>query len=301
MGHIFISYSHKDKKYVYKLQEALQQEGFKVWIDERIGYGTEWPRIIQQHLDECDAFIVVVTENAYESKWVQNEVARADRKGKPFFPLLLEGDPWLTVEATQYVDVRNGSLPNKEFMNRLATVTPRNVNENPVEPGPKPALRTGINWPEVLNTRTQKIITKIGIAVAIFVVLVVSVFSLGSVLGFIKTDNSSVSESSLVSGITMSTGLNSTQDIYTFTKEQEIYASFNLGVQTSAEYQSKWYYTISFFGKDVNFLIVTLNYTGDPFISGVIFQLNNPGIAGNYRVDIYRDQMLMGRRYFSIE
>lgn len=126
MGHIFISYSHRDKDYVHKLQKALQKEGFDVWIDDRIDYGTEWPKVIQQHLDECDAFVVVVSENAYESKWVQNELARAGRKKKPFFPLLLQGDPWLSVEATQYVDVTGGSLPDEKFYQRLALVVSGN-------------------------------------------------------------------------------------------------------------------------------------------------------------------------------
>jgi hypothetical protein len=125
MGHIFISYSHKDKDYVHKLQEALRNEGFDVWIDDRIDYGTEWPKVIQEHLDECDAFIVVVSENAYNSKWVQNELTRAERKKKPIFPLLLHGDTWLSVETTQYVNVKDQSLPTEKFFQRVAEVTSR--------------------------------------------------------------------------------------------------------------------------------------------------------------------------------
>lgn len=46
MGHIFISYSHKDLSYIHKLAEALVNEGFEVWIDDRIDYGDEWPMVI---------------------------------------------------------------------------------------------------------------------------------------------------------------------------------------------------------------------------------------------------------------
>ena len=60
MSHIFISYSHKDKAYVHRLQEALQDEGFDAWIDDRIDYGDHWLKVIQKHLDECDAFIIVM-------------------------------------------------------------------------------------------------------------------------------------------------------------------------------------------------------------------------------------------------
>jgi len=129
MGHIFISYSHKDKDYVHKLQEALKSEGFDVWIDDRIDYGDEWPIVIQERLDACDAFILVATENSFKSKWVQKEVTRAQRINKPFFPLLLSGDTWLSIESTQYVDVKNQELPPKKFYERLAHVAPRrNVN-----------------------------------------------------------------------------------------------------------------------------------------------------------------------------
>ena len=40
MSHIFISYSHKDSEYVEKLEQKLIEEGFNVWIDHRIDYGS---------------------------------------------------------------------------------------------------------------------------------------------------------------------------------------------------------------------------------------------------------------------
>jgi hypothetical protein len=133
MSHIFISYSHKDKDYVHKLQDALQNEGFDVWIDDRINYRSAWPKVIQKHLDECGAFIVVMTENAYDSEWVQNEVTRARRKKKPFYALLLRGDTWLSFEAIQYEDVSGERLPKKKFYEDLASVIPRAAAERALQ------------------------------------------------------------------------------------------------------------------------------------------------------------------------
>ena len=124
MSHIFISYSHKDSEYAHKLADSLQERGLAAWIDDRIDYGTRWPRVIQEHVDTCSAFIVIMTPNSYESEWVQNELTRAKRKHKSIFPLLLEGsEPWLSVEATQYCDVRTGELPPVDFYVRLASMT----------------------------------------------------------------------------------------------------------------------------------------------------------------------------------
>jgi formylglycine-generating enzyme required for sulfatase activity len=123
MAHIFISYSHKDSGYAHRLAKELEQKGFSVWIDDRIDYGTQWPRVIQEHLDDCSAFVVIMTPRSYQSDWVQNELSRAKRKGKKVFPLLLEGEePWLSVEVTQYVDVRDSGLPPERFYRELAKV-----------------------------------------------------------------------------------------------------------------------------------------------------------------------------------
>ncbi|MBN2116635.1 MAG: toll/interleukin-1 receptor domain-containing protein [Anaerolineales bacterium] len=122
MGHIFISYSHKDKDYVHRLADFLQAEGFEVWIDDRIDYGTRWPLVIEDAIDSCECFILVASKNAHESEWVQHELARAQRLQKRIFPLLLEGSPWLSFESIQYFDVRGENLPNKKFLNALNRV-----------------------------------------------------------------------------------------------------------------------------------------------------------------------------------
>lgn len=120
MGFVFISYSHKDKEYAHKLRDDLKDRGFDPWIDDRIDYGTRWPTVIQGKVDACDAFIIIVSGNSYESTWVQNELARATRKGKKIYPILLNGDPWISIEVTQYVDVTSGELPPDKFYEQLA-------------------------------------------------------------------------------------------------------------------------------------------------------------------------------------
>ncbi len=138
MGHIFVSYSHKNTAYAYHLAEALQKKGFEVWIDERLDYGSQWPLEIQKQLDTCAAFIVIMSPPAFSSEWVQNELSRAKRKQKQIFPLLLEGDePWLTVESTQFIDVRGGELPPEKFYECLKeAMSGQQSPALPVQPAP---------------------------------------------------------------------------------------------------------------------------------------------------------------------
>jgi formylglycine-generating enzyme required for sulfatase activity len=97
--------------------------GFEVWIDERLDYGAQWPQELQKQLDGCSAFILIMSRHSYESEWVQSELQRAKRKLKPIFPLLLDGDePWLSVESTQYYDVRESADPDPKFYSDLKDV-----------------------------------------------------------------------------------------------------------------------------------------------------------------------------------
>jgi len=128
MGHIFISYSHKDKAYAHKLQRHLQEKGFESWIDDRIDFGARWPHEIEKRLRECDAFILVMSPNSHDSEWVQNELMLARELKKRIFPLLLDGEAWWHVRTTQYVNVQGGKLPPASFFVSLAEASPRSVN-----------------------------------------------------------------------------------------------------------------------------------------------------------------------------
>lgn len=92
MSYIFISYSHKDKEYVHKLHQHLFEHNFDSWIDDRIDYATRWSREVERRIRECAAFILIMSPNSSESRWVENEVLLARRLEKTIYVLLLEGE-----------------------------------------------------------------------------------------------------------------------------------------------------------------------------------------------------------------
>lgn len=168
MGHIFVSYSHRDTEYAHRFADHLQGMGFEVWIDERLDYGSTWPQELQKQLDSCDAFIVVMTTRSFESEWVQNELNRAKRLRKPIYPLLLEGSgPWLSVESTQFVDVRDGSFPDEKFYQTLERVAPRRTGGASPRPIGKPAPAKAA----VPAARRSNLMLFAGIGVVVLVIL----------------------------------------------------------------------------------------------------------------------------------
>jgi hypothetical protein len=127
MGHIFISYSKKDVLYVEKLVDDLRREGFNPWVDsDDLGAGTLWQNRLHKQILTCDAYILVMSRNAKNSKWVPEELVAAKTKGKPIFPLWLDNtDLFLAIQTVQLEDVRGGKLPSEKFYEKLATVTTR--------------------------------------------------------------------------------------------------------------------------------------------------------------------------------
>jgi TolB-like protein/Flp pilus assembly protein TadD len=91
MADIFISYSSKDKEKADQLSELLASAGLSVWIDKSgIDVATSWSGEIVQAINECKAFIVLLSPNSLESHNVIKEVSLASEKRKKILPLDLE-------------------------------------------------------------------------------------------------------------------------------------------------------------------------------------------------------------------
>ena len=119
MSHVFISYSRKDKNYVGRLVKALEKSQVPVWLDDRVDYGDTWNRVIEKQVEECQAFLIVMSPNSRNSHWVQCELSRALDLRKRIFPLLLKGTRWLDVESIQVTDVSGDRIPPQSFFNGI--------------------------------------------------------------------------------------------------------------------------------------------------------------------------------------
>lgn len=87
---IFISYAHKDSDRVLKILEKLVENGYRIWYDDGIAPGSEWPENIAQHLNSCAVFMAFVSNNSIASDNCRREVTFALSRHKPFLGILLE-------------------------------------------------------------------------------------------------------------------------------------------------------------------------------------------------------------------
>jgi TIR domain-containing protein len=73
---IFVSHSAVDRDFTTRLVKDLRQAGAEVWTDADLGAGP-YPEQIGKELGKCDWFLLVLTRDALESKWVRDEVQTA--------------------------------------------------------------------------------------------------------------------------------------------------------------------------------------------------------------------------------
>ncbi|HEY7019792.1 MAG TPA: toll/interleukin-1 receptor domain-containing protein [Ktedonobacterales bacterium] len=87
---IFVSHSSKDNDWARPFAAALTAIGYDVWYDEKgLQGGDSWVASIQHEVETRDVFVLVLTPEAWESEWVQDELQLAIATRRRILPVLL--------------------------------------------------------------------------------------------------------------------------------------------------------------------------------------------------------------------
>lgn len=90
-GPIFISYAKEDKEVAKQIIEGVEKAGYKTWYYERDSLefpGAPFIELVTEAITQCQAFILVISENSIKSGPVDDEVIFAKQNNKPFIPVL---------------------------------------------------------------------------------------------------------------------------------------------------------------------------------------------------------------------
>lgn len=87
---IFASYAHRDSHVVMPIVRAMRENGLRVWCDNGITAGTEWPAMIEQNLNDSKAVVVFVSQQMLQSMSCRNEIQYAITLNKDILLVYLE-------------------------------------------------------------------------------------------------------------------------------------------------------------------------------------------------------------------
>lgn len=111
---IFISYSHKDKKFVDKLAMQLVQRNVNVWLDRwELAVGDSIVDRVQEAVDGSSALLVILSKASTSSEWCKKELSAGllrelEEKRVVVMPVMLEDcDVPVFARGKMFADFRN--------------------------------------------------------------------------------------------------------------------------------------------------------------------------------------------------
>ena len=128
---IFLSYTHNDRKIAEKLARMLHDAGENVWWDqwEILAGDSVVNKIFEQGLSDASAFVILVSTNSVQSRWVREELDVATVKRiegvTRVIPVLIDHvEVPSALRALRRVDLReNFSKGVKEIVNAVHGVS----------------------------------------------------------------------------------------------------------------------------------------------------------------------------------
>jgi len=123
--YIFTSYAHEDMKTVFKVIKNLNKSRYRIWYDEGIEPGFEWPEVVGKAIIKCSQFIVFMSPYATMSRNVRNEINLAFTEKKDILVIFLEETRltegmMLQIGTVQFIN--KYELTEKEFFDKLKKV-----------------------------------------------------------------------------------------------------------------------------------------------------------------------------------
>ena len=88
--YIFISYAHHDSEKVLSVIQKLSNLKYRIWYDEGIAPGSEWPLNIERHLQKASVVVAFVSKSFLSSKYCEKEVSRSISYDKKIIQITLD-------------------------------------------------------------------------------------------------------------------------------------------------------------------------------------------------------------------
>lgn len=147
--YIFFSYCHENAGQVYPIIEQMARDGYRIWYDDGLHPGDEWPERIAEMLtkEECGLCMAALSQKFSESHNCKNELTVAVNHKKWMIPIKLEDFPMslgmqFQLANTQYIE-KYRFTSESSFFEKLYSIKPEEMKkfkDEHVPPPPPPPL-----------------------------------------------------------------------------------------------------------------------------------------------------------------
>jgi hypothetical protein len=91
LSDVMISYSRRDKAFVYRLDQALRADGMEIWVDwEDIPPTADWWNEIQAGIEAAHTVVFIITPSSVRSEVCTREIEHAVQQHKRLVPVIYQ-------------------------------------------------------------------------------------------------------------------------------------------------------------------------------------------------------------------
>lgn len=134
---IFLSHSSQDKPLVRRLEIALEAAGFATWVDhDDLHAGESFPKRIGEGIAMCDVMLLIWSQPASVSHWVEEEYNSALSLRKVIIPCILDQTPLPPLlRSISYANFREFESGLQQVLHALRNLSPQ-TSPQPIAPPP---------------------------------------------------------------------------------------------------------------------------------------------------------------------
>jgi hypothetical protein len=125
LPYLFVSYAHQDMKTVFGVIRKLNGSRYRIWYDEGIEPGNEWPEVVGKAIINCGQFLVFMSPHAARSRNVRNEINLAFTENKDILVAYLKNarlTEGMKLQIGTVQSINKLELPEREFVEKLKKV-----------------------------------------------------------------------------------------------------------------------------------------------------------------------------------
>lgn len=122
---LFVSYSHRNMGEVFRILKRMYENRYRVWYDEGIEPGNEWPEVVGKAIVKCSQYLVFMSPAAALSRNVRNEVNLASTENKEIIVVNLEETrltSGMKLQIGTFQHINRYEMGEKEFYEKLFKV-----------------------------------------------------------------------------------------------------------------------------------------------------------------------------------
>ena len=134
--YIFVSYAHSDSNSVMEVLTDMHSHGYRIWYDEGIEVGSEWPECIAEHLNGAHLMLAFISQGYMRSDNCRREMHYALMKRIKVINIFLENTemtPGMEMQIGNIFALMKYNMPHELFYDKLYSaplLTSESFSEN---------------------------------------------------------------------------------------------------------------------------------------------------------------------------